>query len=113
MRLMIVDDNDGMREMIRSSVCTDDDAVLECSDGSAAVDSYDRFHPDVVLMDIEMKQMDGFTAAEHIYTKDPNARIIFVSSHNTSAFRLKAKKLRSVGFVLKENLSELHSLIHH
>lgn len=113
MKFMIVDDNDGMREMIRGAVCMDEDTVLECSDGSAAVESYERFRPDVVLMDIEMKEMDGFTAAEHIYTKDPNAKIIFVSSHNTSAFRLKAKKIHSAGFVVKENLSELQSLIHH
>lgn len=113
MKFMIVDDNDGMREMIRSSACADDDIVLECPDGTVAVESYDRFRPDVVLMDIEMKQMDGFTAAEHIYSMDPHARIIFVSSHNTSAFRLKAKKLHSIGFVLKENLFELQTLIHH
>ena len=109
---MIVDDNAGMREMIRESVCTEKDIVMECSDGAEAVSAFSAFHPDYVLMDIEMKEMDGFTAAEKIYKNDPAAKIIFVTSHNTSAFRTKAKVLKVFGFVTKENLSELTHLLH-
>jgi DNA-binding NarL/FixJ family response regulator len=85
---------------------------MECSDGSEAVTAFSSFHPDVLLMDVEMKEMDGFTAAEKILAQDPNAKIIFVTSHNTSAFRIKAKQLRSTGFITKENLSELTQLLH-
>ncbi|NUN69643.1 MAG: response regulator transcription factor [Bacteroidetes bacterium] len=113
MRLMIVDDNAGMREMVRDAICTSEDTVMECADGTDAVLHYDTFKPAVVLMDVEMRYMDGFTAAERILSIDPAARIIFVSSHNTSAFRLKANRLRAAGFVSKENLSELQNLIHH
>jgi two-component system chemotaxis response regulator CheY len=109
---MIVDDNDGMREMIRDMVCGENDTVLECTDGAQAVVKYPQFHPDYVLMDIEMKEMDGFTAAENIYKQAANAKIIFVTSHNTSAFRLKAKTMNAAGFVTKENLSELNQLLH-
>ena len=109
---MIVDDNAGMREMIRDMVCGENDTVLECTDGAQAVFQYPQFHPDYVLMDIEMKEMDGFTATENIYKHDSNAKIIFLTSHNTSAFRLKAKTMKSVGFVTKENLSELNQLLH-
>lgn len=109
---MIVDDNAGMREMIRDIVCGENDTVLECTDGAEAVSNYPHYHPDYVLMDIEMKQMDGFTASENIFKYDVNAKIIFITSHNTSAFRLKAKTMKSVGFVTKENLSELNYLLH-
>ncbi|MEW6061495.1 MAG: response regulator [Bacteroidota bacterium] len=112
MKLMIVDDNTGMREMIRDVVCGENDTVLECSDGTEAVTAYPQFHPDYVLMDIEMKQMDGFSATEKIYQYDPQAKIIFITSYNTSAFRAKAKILHAVGFVTKENLSELNQLLH-
>jgi two-component system response regulator DegU len=111
MKYMIVDDNAGMREMIRETACTEHDSVLECSDGSEAVSAFSTFLPDVVLMDIEMKEMDGFTASEQIYQQDPNARIIFITSHNTSAFRMKAKMMKAAGFVTKENLSELHRIL--
>ncbi len=112
MKYMIVDDNAGMREMIRETACSEHDAVLECSDGIEAVSAFATFHPDIVLMDIEMKKMDGFTASEKIYQQDPNARIIFITSHNTSAFRMKAKLMKAAGFVTKENLSELTNLLH-
>lgn len=111
MRYMIVDDNIGMREMIRETACTVQDSVMECSNGTEAVSAFSTFHPDVVLMDIEMKDMDGFTASERIYQQDPDARIIFVTSHNTSAFRIKAKLMKAAGFVSKENLSELTRLL--
>ena len=113
MKFMIVDDNTGMREMIRDVACKENDTVLECSDGVEAVSAFSKFHPDYVLMDIEMKEMDGFTASENIYKQDPTAKIIFVTSHNTSAFRLKAKTMHAAGFVTKENLSELNQLLHH
>lgn len=112
MKFMIVDDNAGMREMIRSIACGDDDTVMECADGEEAVRAYAQFRPDVVLMDVEMKGMDGFTATERIYALNRRAKVIFVTSHNTSAFRLKAKSLKA-GFVTKENLSELNLLLHH
>ena len=109
---MIVDDNAGMREMIRDVACRENDSVLECFDGTEAVTEFQKFQPDYVLMDIEMKGMDGFTAAENIYKQAVNAKIIFVTSHNTSAFRLKAKTMKAAGFVTKENLSELNQLLH-
>lgn len=109
---MIVDDNAGMREMIRDVACGANDTVLECSDGAEAVSAYPRFHPDIVLMDIEMAPMDGFTATENIYVLDRRAKIIFVTSHNTSAFRLKAKKMKAAGFVTKENLTDINQFIH-
>lgn len=112
MKFMIVDDNAGMREMIRESVCSEKDTVLECSDGSEAVSAYALFRPDVVLMDVEMKEMDGFTATENIHKQDPGAKIFFITSHNTSAFRMKAKMLNAAGFVTKDNLSELTNLLH-
>lgn len=111
MKIMIVDDNAGMREMIRSIACVGNDDVLECSDGAEAVSSYSIFHPDYVLMDVEMKQMDGFEATERIIQQNPDAKIIFVTNYNASAFRLKAKMLHAVGFVTKENLQELPLLI--
>lgn len=110
-KYMIVDDNAGMRTMIRSFVCNESDSVMECSDGEAAVAAYDGFRPDYVLMDVDVKPMDGFTATERIQEQDANARIIFVSNHNTSAFQLKAKMLKAAGFVSKENLPEIRNII--
>jgi two-component system chemotaxis response regulator CheY len=52
----------------------------EAGDGMTAINEYDRVHPDLVLMDITMPQMEGIEAAERIVRSHPEARIIMVSS---------------------------------
>ena len=111
MKYMIVDDNAGMREMIRLNIPAEGNDFLECPSGADAVAQFSRFRPDFVMMDIEMKGMDGFAATEKIYEQDPQAKIIFVTDHDTSAFHTKAKKLHAAGFVSKENLSEIAGLL--
>jgi len=111
---MIVDDNSDMRKMLRSIITEGKEEmidILECSDGSEGVEQYSQFHPDVVLMDIQLKTMNGFMAAEKIYQQEPTAKIYFITSHNTKIFRDQAKKLNAQGFITKDNLSELQALI--
>ncbi len=52
----------------------------EAGDGLTAITEYDRTHPDIVLMDITMPQMEGIEAAERIVQAHPEARIVMVSS---------------------------------
>jgi DNA-binding NarL/FixJ family response regulator len=114
MKIMIVDDHADMRRMLKSVVLNAAPKpveVIECADGDEAVRKYDMLHPDHVLMDVQLGTTNGFTATERILEQHPDASVIFVSSHNTSAYRTKAKLLHAKGFVSKENLSELDSLL--
>ena len=52
----------------------------EAGDGLTAISEYDRLRPDIVLMDITMPQMEGIEAAEKIVQKNPEARVVMVSS---------------------------------
>lgn len=116
MKIMIVDDHSDMRRMLKSVVAIaakQPVEIIECADGNDAVAQYERQHPDYVLMDVQMEPTNGFIATERIIQNDPKASVIFVTSHNTSAFRTKAKLLRAKGFVTKDNLSELDQLLHH
>lgn len=116
MKIMIVDDHTDMRRMLKSVVAIaakQPVEIIECADGGEAVEQYERQHPDYVLMDVQMDPTNGFTAMERIIKNDPEASVIVVTSHNTTAFRTKAKMLHAKGFVTKDNLSELDQLIHH
>jgi two-component system chemotaxis response regulator CheY len=52
----------------------------EAGDGCTAITEYERVHPDVVLMDITMPQMEGIEAADRIVRQHPEARVVMVSS---------------------------------
>jgi len=54
--------------------------AAEAGDGLTAISEFERTHPDIVLMDITMPQMEGIEAAERIVQAHPEARIVMVSS---------------------------------
>ena len=114
MKIMIVEDHPDMRRMLKSIVAIashEPVEVFECADGEEAVLTYGAVRPDHILMDVQLGSTDGFTVTERIRKQDPDASVIFVTSHNTSAYRTKAKLLHATGFVSKENLSEQDSLL--
>ena len=108
---MIVDDNRGMRILLRSMLEGKAEEIIECSDGQSAVEQYDRHIPDYVLMDIEMEGMDGFEATRKIIEKHPGAKIIIVTSHANYKFYEISKQAGATEFVSKENLFELEDII--
>lgn len=111
MTIMIVEDNPSMRSAIRSVAAQKKDTVIECSNGEEAVSCFQAAHPDVILMDISMPVLDGIQAARAIHEMDRTARIIMVSENDSSAFRTAAAEFGAFGFVSKENLFELESIL--
>ena len=112
MKIMIVDDNNAVRAKIREILRATAQTVCECTDGSEALDSYTRFRPDWVLMDIKMKQMDGFQATEEIMAKFPDARVVMVTQYDEPSLRERAKQIGACDFVLKERLFDIERIIH-
>ena len=110
MVLLLVDDNASMRALIRSLV-QDVGAVHECGDGETAVELYARIHPDWVLMDIRLGEMDGIAATRAIRRLDPDARVIIVTEHEEQEYRGAAEAAGACGFVLKGNLLALPGLL--
>ncbi len=107
MKILIVDDHDGMRELMRSFLPAAFDEIHECADGSDAVDCYREHLPDWVLMDWEMKQMNGLEATRHIVKKYPQAKILMVTNHDGKNLRRAAQEAGAKGFVMKDDLLAL------
>ena len=66
MKLLLVEDNDRMREIIKNLVQGLVAAIYECRDGSEALSAYAEHRPDWVLMDIKMEKLDGLSATRQI-----------------------------------------------
>jgi len=111
MKLMIVDDHEGMRNMIRQLIAAPGDSVVECGSGDEAVQKAGEFKPDCVTMDISMPGLCAFNTARGIRKAHPAARVIFVSSHDQPDYRRAAQEAGAVGYVMKENLSELYLFV--
>ena len=92
MKLLIVDDNAAMRRMLRRLLGDLAGVTLECDDGAQAVEIYTRHRPDWVLMDIEMKGLDGLEATSQIRAIDPDARIVIVTNFEDASLRTAAAK---------------------
>ena len=105
--LLIAEDNEKMRRLLKSLLGDLVSVVWECSDGAEVLAAYNHHRPDFVLMDIQMKLMDGITATRRIKAADPAARIIIVTDYDQAELREAARQAGACAYVSKENLLEL------
>ena len=78
--VLVVDDSTFMRNRIKEALADDDiEVVGEAKDGDEAVELFRRLQPDLVTMDVTMRNTDGFTAAETILKDNPDARVVLLT----------------------------------
>lgn len=111
MKVLIVDDHEGMRMLMRSYLPDAFDEIHECEDGFHAIDCYREHLPDWVLMDWKMKQMDGITATRQIIAAYPQAKILLVTNFDDDNLRRAAHVAGAVGYVHKDNLREISEIM--
>ena len=99
-RTLIVDDEPLGRERIRALLASDPDIEVteECPDGRRAVAAIERSRPDLVFLDVQMPEMDGFAVLEAI-AGDRMPVIIFVTAYDRYA--LQAFEVHALDYLLK------------
>jgi DNA-binding NarL/FixJ family response regulator len=112
MTVLIVDDNPGVRRLLRRVVLGTASVVWECSDGAEALAAYGELRPDIVLMDVRMSKMDGLAATRQLRKFHPDARVVMVTDYDDDDLRKAALEAGACGYALKQNLTELPGLIH-
>ena len=106
-RLMIVDDTLFMRRMLRDVLTRHGyEVVSEARNGREALENYQLTHPDLVIMDITMPEMDGISAVSAIIQVDPGARIVMCSALGQDGPVLEALQSGALDFVLKPFVPE-------
>ena len=111
MKLLIVDDDERIRRLIKSVVVDESAIFCECDDGAQARACYAEHQPDWVLMDLSMPEVDGITATRQIRAAYPRARVVIVTAHDSASLRERAAEAGAIGYVAKENLLELRELL--
>lgn len=105
MKVVIVDD-DGIIALSLKTILEADSSITvpACgNDGEQAITLYEEHLPDVLLMDIQMKPMDGLTAASHIRQKYPDAKILFLTTFKDDDYIIQALNVGAKGYILKQD----------
>jgi two-component system NarL family response regulator len=104
-RILLVDDHELMREGLRSILEGDPDAEIvgEASTGREAVVLARTLKPDVVVMDVGMKDLNGIDATRQIRAELPKIHVIALSSHSDSRYVSAMLEAGACGYVLKAN----------
>lgn len=103
-RIMIADDQRLMRDGLRLLLELEEGLLVvgEAADGREAVELYQSLNPDVVLMDIRMPHMTGVEATKEILTRDPQARIIILTTFDDENFIWQGLQAGALGYMLKD-----------
>ncbi len=113
MRVLVVDDSGFMRKRIVEELKAQGHSVVgEAKGGIEAVEMYRTLRPDLVTMDITMRDKDGITAAKEILSEDPDAKILFLTILNDEKYKTEAEKLGAKGFINKTDHLSIAQVIH-
>jgi DNA-binding NarL/FixJ family response regulator len=103
-RILVVDDHPVVRGGLVALLRTIDgiEVVGEAADGAAAVREAQLSHPDVVLMDVRMPDLDGVEATRRIRSAVPSTRVLMLTMYDDDATVFTAMQAGAQGYLLKE-----------
>lgn len=102
LKIVVVDDEPIIRIDIKNMLTNADYQIVgEGSNGFDAIELSKKFYPDVILMDIKMDDMDGFSAARIIAEECPDTAIIMLTAYSKIEYIDKAKETKISSYLLK------------
>lgn len=101
--ILIADDNEDLRGMLRQFLESHGYTVLEAADGSEAAETAVRERPALIVMDLGMPGMDGLSAVGEIrrHVSAPETEILIVSAYDRVEYRTEAVAVGCAGFITK------------
>ncbi len=103
MKIIIVDDDCLVAGALKTILEANPDIEVTAtgSDGEEACSLYREYLPDILLMDIRMKGMDGLEASRKILGEFPEAKILLLTTFSDDEYIVKALRLGTKGYLLK------------
>jgi RNA polymerase sigma factor (sigma-70 family) len=103
-RILLADDHDILRQGLKLlfEVQPDMQIVGEARTGKSALEQTEILHPDVVIMDISMAEMDGLEACQHIRKHYPETQVLILTMHESEEYFLQALRIGAAGYLVKK-----------
>ncbi len=115
LRLLIADDHLVVRAGLQQLLLAEAgfEVIGEATNGREAVEMARRLHPDIVLMDLRMPEMDGTEATREIKQLFPQTQVLILTTYDSDADIVRAIEAGATGYVLKDApRQELYAAIH-
>ena len=105
MKIVIVDDDKIVAMSLKTIISADKDTEVLATgnSGQEAIELYEKYLPDVMLMDIRMEGMTGLEAGEIILKSHPDARILYLTTFADDEYIVKALNIGAKGYILKQD----------
>ena len=106
-RVLIADDHSLFAQALEAILGTDDrfEIVALAKDGKQAIELTESLGPDVVLMDIAMPGLDGFSATKLLRKSHPELPVLMLTGSNSRADVNKARTSGAVGYLTKDRIA--------
>lgn len=104
--VLVVDDHPSFRKTARALLESEGfEVVGEAGDGASAIEAVRSLHPDVVLLDVYLPDIDGFEVAAALSRNGPATKVVLTSSHDVRDFGRLVERSGARGFIPKAELS--------
>lgn len=112
-RVLLVDDDEFVTMSLEMIFGAEEDfeVVGTANCGKDGVAAYVHHHPDVVIMDIRMKDINGLEASEKILQRDADAKILLLTTFSDNEYIRKALGIGVKGYLLKENFRNISGAV--
>jgi two-component system nitrogen regulation response regulator NtrX len=100
-RVLIVDDEAGIRQALKQVLEYEDLQVRVAASGGEAISVYSEFKPQLVFLDVKMAGLDGLETLTRLRDLDPRAQIVMISGHGTIATAVEATQRGAFDFLEK------------
>jgi DNA-binding NarL/FixJ family response regulator len=114
-RVLVVDDHPAFRRALSSalSLVADIEVAGEAGGGIAACEEAERLHPDAIIMDLSMPDLDGIGAMKRIHETQPDVPVVILTAHADEGVEREAREAGASGFIAKgSGLKDLVVVLH-
>jgi signal transduction histidine kinase len=100
-KILLVDDEKDIREIVHLSLADMGYQVLEAEDGDKALRIFKKAQPPIVLTDIKMPNMDGIELLQKIKRENPETEVVMITGHGDMDLAIKSLKYEATDFITK------------
>jgi len=112
-KILIIDDDSSIRETIDLYLTEEGHEVHTAINGTEGLNKFVENTPDVVILDIRLPDIDGFTVLEDLQEEDENVKVIMITAHHDMDTTINAMKAGAFDYIRKPlNINELDITIH-